>query len=161
MSWDKMTGDNQVRFCEQCQRQVWNFFEMTEAEIVEVMRTNPERLCAQIKKTKDGILVTKDYRPAQKKFRFSMLAMMALATCLAPLMFVAPTIYRWLTPAAQPPPQAPIPSEAQLRAAIDEMIGRVRKPPAESFDPIVDPEMQKKLTTSTNGVSDTVDLRPF
>ncbi len=98
MSWDKMTGDNQVRFCEQCQRQVWNFFEMTEAEIVEVMRTNPERLCAQIKKTKDGILVTKDYRPAQKKFRFSMLAMMALATCLSPLIFVAPGLYRWLVP---------------------------------------------------------------
>ncbi|MDP1560267.1 MAG: hypothetical protein Q8M16_02615, partial [Pirellulaceae bacterium] len=98
MSWDKMVGDERVRFCGECQRQVWNFFEMTDAEIVEVMRVNPERLCAQITKTKDGTLVTKDHRPAERPFRFSMMAMMALATCLSPLIFVAPGLYRWLVP---------------------------------------------------------------
>lgn len=137
MSWDKMIGDDRVRFCDQCQRQVWNFFEMTDAEIAEVVRSNPESLCAQITKTRDGTLVTKDYRPTQTQFRFSMLAMMALATCLAPLMLLAPSIYRWLTPAAQPPPQASIPTDAQMRALmkinVQQMGGRVFFSPTKDY----------------------------
>lgn len=129
MSWDNMVGDDRVRFCGECQRQVWNFFEMTDLEIAEVMRANPERLCAQITKTREGTLVTKDHRPTQTQFRFSMLVMMAFATCLSPLMLVAPSIYRWLTPAAQPPPQASIPTDAQMRALmkinVQQMGGRV------------------------------------
>jgi hypothetical protein len=98
MSWDKMVGDDKVRFCSECQRRVWNFFEMTDAEIVEVLRANPERLCAQITKTRDGTTVTKDHRPTQTQIRFSMLAMMIFATCLSPMVFFAPGLYRWLVP---------------------------------------------------------------
>lgn len=126
MSWDKMVGDDKVRFCGECQRKVWNFFEMTDAEVVEVMQANPERLCAQIKKTKSGQLLTKDYRPRLKNFRFSMLAMMIVATILSPLMFAAPRIYRWLLPQEiEPPMTSDVSRREALAEAIREMGGRI------------------------------------
>lgn len=101
MSWDKMVGDDKVRFCSECQRNVWNFFEMTDSEVVEVLRTNPGRLCAQIVKTRGGGLVTRSHRVRHERkatFRFSMLGMMIFATILSPLLLIAPGVYHWLVP---------------------------------------------------------------
>ncbi|MBL8853677.1 MAG: hypothetical protein JNK57_06870 [Planctomycetaceae bacterium] len=103
MSWDKMVGDDKVRFCSECQRQVWNFFEMTDAEIVEVLRANPERLCAKVCKSREGRLVTKEPHAARRRLRFSILAMMVFATLLAPLTLFAPAFYRWLFPIHEQP----------------------------------------------------------
>ncbi|MBL8853678.1 MAG: hypothetical protein JNK57_06875 [Planctomycetaceae bacterium] len=95
MSWDQMGWDDRRRFCGECQRQVWNFHEMTEGEIAEIRRTNPERLCVQITDVKET---------TQTPFRFSILVMMIFVTILAPLVFFSPAFFRWCWPVEQPPP---------------------------------------------------------
>ncbi len=111
MSWDAMDGDDRVRLCSQCNRHVWNFFEMTDEEIWQVRRENPDRLCAKIMKTADGQLLTKDHRPTRPLFSFSMLSMMLVATCLSPFILLSPTLYRWLVPEPEPPAFYPVDTE--------------------------------------------------
>ncbi len=124
MSWDAMDGDDRVRLCSQCNRHVWNFFEMTDREIRQVLRDHPERLCVKIVKTTDGKLLTKDHRPARPKFRFSMLSMMAVATCLSPLILYYPTLYRWLMPEPEPEPTKIYLPDINV-FSLEEMIGRM------------------------------------
>jgi len=103
-----MEGDDKVRFCGECQRHVWNFFEMTDEEILRVLRENPARVCAQIVKNAEGVLVTKSNHRVRSKYRFSMLSMLIVATCLSPLLLWYPSLYHWLVREPEPIPKLPV-----------------------------------------------------
>lgn len=55
-----MTGDDRVRHCDQCNLNVYNFAELTRAEIEELVATREGSLCARLYKRADGTLITKD-----------------------------------------------------------------------------------------------------
>lgn len=61
-SWEKMTGDEQSRFCSHCEKSVFNFTEMTSSEVQEVLESN-ESVCARMRRRKDGSIVTRDCQP--------------------------------------------------------------------------------------------------
>lgn len=60
-SWEKMTGNNQVRHCSQCNLNVYNFSEMTSQEIETLINASEgQRLCGRLYQRADGTLLTQD-----------------------------------------------------------------------------------------------------
>jgi len=60
MSWDQMTGDNRVRFCDQCQLNVYNIAELSRIETEALIASTEGRLCARLFRRADGTVITKD-----------------------------------------------------------------------------------------------------
>jgi hypothetical protein len=45
--WDQMVGDERVRYYPQCPRDVYNFSELTTAEVEQIIVEREGRLCAR------------------------------------------------------------------------------------------------------------------
>ena len=58
--WEEMAGDERVRFCGSCEKNVYNLSAMTTPEIVELIRAKEGRLCARFYRRHDGTLLTAD-----------------------------------------------------------------------------------------------------
>jgi hypothetical protein len=58
--WETMTGNDQVRFCDRCQLNVYNISAMTRIETTELIAKTEGRLCAQIYRRVDGTVMTSD-----------------------------------------------------------------------------------------------------
>jgi hypothetical protein len=60
VSWETMTGDDQVRFCHDCKRRVYNLSEMTRQDAQELIERKEGRLCIRLYRRADGTLITQD-----------------------------------------------------------------------------------------------------
>jgi len=60
VSWERMTGDDRVRFCDECNLHVYNLAEMTRAEAATLIASTEGRLCARIYRRADGTIITRD-----------------------------------------------------------------------------------------------------
>lgn len=59
--WSKMTGDDRVRHCAECNLNVYNFAAMTGFEIAELLANRQgRRVCARIYRRADGTMITQD-----------------------------------------------------------------------------------------------------
>ena len=87
VSWERMTGDDRVRFCDECKLQVYNIGEMTRAEAEALIVKTEGRLCARIYRRADGTVITRDCpvglrairRRVTKSATAAFVAVMALA----------------------------------------------------------------------------------
>lgn len=60
-SWDDMRGDNRVRFCGECKKNVYNVSEMTRLEAEELLRKNGDGdMCVRFYERADGTILTQD-----------------------------------------------------------------------------------------------------
>lgn len=60
VGWDHMTGDDQARFCNQCNLHVYNISEMTEPQVKSLVASTEGRICARLYRRADGTVLTKD-----------------------------------------------------------------------------------------------------
>ena len=60
ISWEAMTGDNRVRFCDHCQLHVYNISELSRIEAEKLIASTEGRLCARLFRRADGTVITKD-----------------------------------------------------------------------------------------------------
>lgn len=60
ISWDKLTGDSRVRFCDHCQLNVYNISELSRIEAEKLIVSTEGRLCARLFRRADGTILTKD-----------------------------------------------------------------------------------------------------
>ena len=60
VSWESMTGTDEVRSCSHCQLNVYNISSMTRADAAALIAKTEGRLCVRIYKRADGTLLTKD-----------------------------------------------------------------------------------------------------
>jgi len=60
VSWDRMTGDDRVRHCDECQLSVYNIAELTRAEAEALIAKSEGRICARIYRRADGTVITRD-----------------------------------------------------------------------------------------------------
>lgn len=60
VSWETMTGDDQVRFCHDCKRRVYNISEMTRQQAQDLLEQKEGRLCIRLYRRADGTLITQD-----------------------------------------------------------------------------------------------------
>jgi hypothetical protein len=59
--WEQMTGDKRARHCAECNLDVYNFSEMTSAEIEALTAARAgERLCGRLYQRADGTILTRD-----------------------------------------------------------------------------------------------------
>ncbi|MBD0327617.1 MAG: carboxypeptidase regulatory-like domain-containing protein [Pyrinomonadaceae bacterium] len=59
-SWEKMKGNEQVRFCEECNLNVYNLSGMTRRQAEAIVRQTEGRLCARFYRRADGTIITRD-----------------------------------------------------------------------------------------------------
>jgi hypothetical protein len=83
-NWEQMSGNDRVRFCEQCGLNVYNFSAMTSAEVSSLVGMG-RRVCGRLYRRPDGTILTQDcpvgLRALRKKL--SLKATAALATLLS------------------------------------------------------------------------------
>ena len=60
ISWEQMTGDQQVRFCDHCQLNVYNISELSRGETQSLIASTEGRLCIKLYRRADGTVLTKD-----------------------------------------------------------------------------------------------------
>ena len=65
--WENMDGDERVRFCRECNRNVYNLSAMTDAEARRVVAEREGRLCVRFYQRRDGTVLTSDCPVAQKR----------------------------------------------------------------------------------------------
>jgi hypothetical protein len=58
--WDKMVGDDRVRYCDQCKLNVYNFSAMSSSEIEQLLLKSTGRVCGRLYQRSDGTILTKD-----------------------------------------------------------------------------------------------------
>lgn len=59
-TWEGMAGDERVRHCSLCSLNVYNFAEMTRAEISELLMRTEGRVCGRLYRRADNTVLTKD-----------------------------------------------------------------------------------------------------
>lgn len=64
VSWDGMQGDEQVRHCRKCKKNVYNIAAMTREEAELLLRSNESAQCIRLYRRLDGTVVTSDCPPA-------------------------------------------------------------------------------------------------
>jgi hypothetical protein len=60
ISWEQMTGNSQVRFCDHCQLNVYNISELSRIEAKSLIASTEGKLCARLFRRADGSVLTKD-----------------------------------------------------------------------------------------------------
>ncbi|HJZ65671.1 MAG TPA: carboxypeptidase-like regulatory domain-containing protein [Candidatus Acidoferrum sp.] len=58
--WNRMSGDDRLRFCPECQLNVYNFSAMQSGEIEALVSAKTGRLCARFYQRPDGTMLTQD-----------------------------------------------------------------------------------------------------
>jgi len=89
MSWDRMEGDDRVRYCGNCKLNVYNLSDMNKDDAARLVSETEGRLCVRFYQRRDGSVLTSDcpvgMRAARKKIAI------ALSCCFA--MFLS--IFAW------------------------------------------------------------------
>src|SRR5262249_59161153 len=98
-SWDRMTGDETVRFCEHCLRNVYNLSAMSRKEAEAFVRGVEGRACIRFYRRRDGTLLT-DNCPVG--LRAARRRMMRLWTGV---LAVSASLIAWLSSGSQPQPE--------------------------------------------------------
>lgn len=69
VAWDEMTGDDQVRFCNLCQLNVYNARELTKSELVDLLSKDGPRPCLRLYRRADGTIITDNCPVGLRKIR--------------------------------------------------------------------------------------------
>src|SRR5215469_13788158 len=59
-NWEQMIGDDCVRFCSQCNLNVYNLSAMTRRDAEDLIASREGRLCARLYRRTDGTVLTRD-----------------------------------------------------------------------------------------------------
>src|SRR5947207_1881563 len=57
-SWEAMSGTDQVRYCQHCQKNVYNLSGMSRRHAEALVRANEGRLCVRFYRRRDGTVLT-------------------------------------------------------------------------------------------------------
>lgn len=145
-----MTGDDQSRFCGQCEKQVYNFSKMSQDAISELITEKRGGLCARFYQRKDGTVLLENCPVGAdrivRRIKFMVCSAAALFTVAAGALFVhARSINRAQT-------------QSRIELIWDEAAGKIKgmlgiqQPPALLMGEIcVIPPRTTSAVTVTNG----------
>jgi hypothetical protein len=60
VEWERMVGDDRMRFCDQCGLNVYNISSMTGRQVKALVEKTEGRLCARLYRRADGTILTRD-----------------------------------------------------------------------------------------------------
>jgi hypothetical protein len=67
--WDDMSGDDRVRFCGKCEKNVYNLSAMSREEGEALVQEKEGRLCVRLYQRADGTVITNDCPVGQRRAR--------------------------------------------------------------------------------------------
>ncbi len=79
-SWDHMVGDERVRFCGSCEKNVYNLSAMAGDEAEKLLATHEGSLCVRLYQRADGTVLTNDCPVGVRKKRVKRLLVVAAGT---------------------------------------------------------------------------------
>jgi hypothetical protein len=122
--WDRMQGDERVRYCPECKLNVYNFAAMTSAEIEKTVENREGRLCARFYARPDGTLLTQNCPVGfrAKVRRISRVAGAVLSTAMATM---SATFAAAQTGTGSPPSTQSQRSDATLLLEVADQTGAV------------------------------------
>lgn len=91
--WDKMEGDDQVRFCGGCRKNVYNLSEMPQDEAQALVNRLEGRLCVRFYTRADGTLLTQDCPVGMRAMRRKLVKKLSYAAAV--LLSCASGLLRW------------------------------------------------------------------
>src|SRR6266567_3141253 len=62
-NWDEMTGTDQIRYCSECRKYVYNLSEMTRREAEALLASRGDQMCARLIRDLDGTTLNVDSLP--------------------------------------------------------------------------------------------------
>lgn len=83
VSWDAMQGDDRVRFCGQCEKNVYNLSAMTRDEAEALLASKGETPCVRFYRRPDGTVLTADCPVGVRKKRIKRIASVSAGLALA------------------------------------------------------------------------------
>ena len=99
-----LPGSQRVRFCSQCQRNVYNLSKLTRPEIIELIQGGGERICGRLYRRPDGTIVTAQCPSvapssqrsdgSRSRFKFTIAHVLALMTMCAAAFAAVPWVGR-------------------------------------------------------------------
>lgn len=60
ISWEQMSGNDRVRYCQVCNLNVYNIAELTHKEATALVTNSEGRICARLFRRSDGTVITRD-----------------------------------------------------------------------------------------------------
>jgi hypothetical protein len=66
-SWEEMEGDERVRFCWRCEKNVYNLSALTREEAERLVFEREGRMCARFYRRADGTILTSDCPPGRRR----------------------------------------------------------------------------------------------
>ena len=109
--WDRMAGDDRVRFCGRCEKNVFNLTAMTADEAEDLLRERGGGLCVRFFRRPDGTVLTSDCPVGARTKRRRRMVVTAVAVVAGAVGAV------WaLVPRDSPPPPPP---EAHMMGAVE------------------------------------------
>ena len=94
MKWENMKGNERVRRCQACKLNVYNAIEMSEFDLLSLVKAKEGDVCLRIFRRFDGRILTKDCASA-RIYRGVRLALTGLCALLGGLS--VPPLVNWLT----------------------------------------------------------------
>ena len=86
--WYKMSGDKKVRHCSKCRFNVYNFKEMSEKEIEDLLKEN-DKVCVRLYMRQDGTYMTKDCQKKKRRKQFLAVASFVMLLPFSILLFTS------------------------------------------------------------------------
>jgi hypothetical protein len=78
--WDTMSGDERVRFCNHCSKNVYNLSDMSAAEARNLLISSEGKVCISMLKRADGTVVTDECPPILRPMRNAARKVLSVAT---------------------------------------------------------------------------------
>jgi len=140
--WDAMAGDDRVRFCAQCEKNVYNLSAMRREDAEALLRHREGSVCVRIFRRADGTVMTSDCAVGVKRRRRRRVVGLALAGGLASAAAAAASAQtHTVMGSALPAVGQEAPSFVMGEAPLRFKMGQARVEP----DPSANPKGQEKL----------------
>ena len=161
-SWEEMLGDDRVRFCGDCQLNVYNLSAMSRSEAEDLVRQREARLCVRFYRRVDGTMITQD---CPRGFRAVVDRVSRIAgTVFSALLTMAPVAAQPSMQSAPLPPgkptdsNKPIEMSSQVRITVTDPAGAVI-PSAQIDLASQKNKLSLAQTTDNNGVANFSSVR--
>ncbi len=134
--WDKMQGDDRVRFCQSCAKNVFNLSELSKPEAEKLITEKQGNLCVQYYQREDGTIITDDctigLKIVRRPFKW-------LAASFAALLVAVGAAH-----ASSPVRGEPAPSRVKSKPVKRVVAGNLAARPAPKPKPIPTPKPKPK-----------------
>lgn len=140
-----MVGNERVRFCPECHRDVYDFSRMSDKDVEQLVSRRQQRLCARVRQRPDGSVVTTGSSVSFDVLmrRISRLAGIALAAAIS----VGPAI-------AGPPPMTPGQKLFQIQQTLGELALTVVDPSGAAIPKARVTILNEKTNAKVDGETD-------